>query len=159
MDFWKTLIPDEPFISDGRQDRSRPSNKIPRAVKNWCLVSLVAIGLVVAVASRDDLCALNIVHAVFLERPRFERKLFETEDFRTDAGCLSDKSKCAMVRDIDLCGCACDGVRYLPCAVVHLHQSLGFVDQFARMAILESRLPVWVNRVDFDMSAACPVSG
>lgn len=51
MDFWKTLIPDEPFISDGRQDQTRPSNKIPPAVKSWCLVSLVAIGLVVAVAT------------------------------------------------------------------------------------------------------------
>jgi hypothetical protein len=51
MDFWKKLIPDEQFISDGRQDQTRPSNKIPPAVKGWCLVSLVAIGLVVAVAS------------------------------------------------------------------------------------------------------------
>jgi len=51
MNFWKTLIPDEPFISDGRQDQTRPSNKIPPAVKSWCLVSLVAIGLVVAVAT------------------------------------------------------------------------------------------------------------
>lgn len=51
MDFWKALIPDEPLISDGRQDPTRPSNRIPRAVKNWCLVSLVAIGLVVALAS------------------------------------------------------------------------------------------------------------
>jgi hypothetical protein len=40
-----------------------------------------------------------------------------------------------MVRDIDLRGCACDGFRYLPRAVVHLHQSLGFVDHFGRMAI------------------------
>ena len=51
MDFWKTLIPDEPFFSDGGQDQTRPSNEIPPAVKSWCLVSLVAIGLVVAVAS------------------------------------------------------------------------------------------------------------
>jgi hypothetical protein len=51
MDFWRTLIPDEPFISDGRQDQTRPSNRIPSAVKSWCLVSLVAIGIVVAVAS------------------------------------------------------------------------------------------------------------
>lgn len=51
MNFWKTLIPNEPFISDGRQDRTRPSDKIPPAVKSWCLVSLVSIGLVVAVAS------------------------------------------------------------------------------------------------------------
>jgi hypothetical protein len=51
MDFWKNPIPDEPFISDGRQDQTRPSNKIPPAVKSWCLVSLAAIGLVVAVAS------------------------------------------------------------------------------------------------------------
>jgi hypothetical protein len=51
MAFWKTLIPDEPFISDGRKDQARPSNKIPAAVKSWCLVSLVAIGFIVAVAS------------------------------------------------------------------------------------------------------------
>lgn len=51
MDFWKTLIPDEPFISDGRQDQTRSSNKIPPAVKSWCLVSLIAISLVVLVAS------------------------------------------------------------------------------------------------------------
>ena len=51
MNFWKTLIPNEPFISDGRQDHTRPSDKIPLAVKSWCLVSLVAIGLVVATAS------------------------------------------------------------------------------------------------------------
>lgn len=37
---------------------------------------------------------------------------------RTDAGCLSDKPKRAMVHHIDLCGCACDGFRYLPRAVV-----------------------------------------
>ena len=48
---WKKLIPDEPFISDGRRDETRPSNKISPAVKSWCLVSLAAIGLVVAVAS------------------------------------------------------------------------------------------------------------
>jgi hypothetical protein len=51
MDFWRTLITDEQFISDGRQDQTRPSNRIPSAVKSWCLVSLVAIGIVVAVAS------------------------------------------------------------------------------------------------------------
>jgi len=51
MDFWKTLIPDEPFFSDGRQGQNRPSKKIPPAVKSWCLVSLVAIGFVVAAAS------------------------------------------------------------------------------------------------------------
>jgi len=51
MGFWRTLIPDEPIISGERQDQTRPSSEIPPAVKSWCLVSLVAIGLVVLVAS------------------------------------------------------------------------------------------------------------
>jgi len=50
MGFWKTLIPDEPFFSVGI-DQTRPSKRIPPAVKSWCLVSLIAIGLVVAIAS------------------------------------------------------------------------------------------------------------
>jgi hypothetical protein len=51
MKFWKTLIPDEPLISDGGFEQARYLNRIPPAVKSWCLISLIANGLVVAIAT------------------------------------------------------------------------------------------------------------
>jgi hypothetical protein len=95
-----------------------------------------------------DLCAFDIVRAVFLERPRNRRKFLETKDVQTNAGWLSDKPECAMVRNIDLCGCARDGFRHLPHAVVHLHQSLGIVDHFGRTVILESKTSARVTSGD-----------
>jgi hypothetical protein len=49
--FWKTLIPDEPLISDGELDDTLCSNTIPPAVRSWCFVSLAANGVVVAMAT------------------------------------------------------------------------------------------------------------
>jgi hypothetical protein len=51
MGFWKTLIPDEPLILDGGSEEARYLNRMPPAVKGWCLVSLVANGLIVAIAT------------------------------------------------------------------------------------------------------------
>ena len=52
MRFWKTLIPDEPFISDG--DGAVPAQyrkAIPPAVKAWCVVSVFANALVAGLAT------------------------------------------------------------------------------------------------------------
>jgi hypothetical protein len=51
MSFWKTLIPDEPLISDGEFVPERYSKTIPPAVTGWCLVSMAANAVIVAVAS------------------------------------------------------------------------------------------------------------
>jgi hypothetical protein len=51
MGFWKSLIPDEPLILGDGYEEARYLNRMPPAVKGWCLVSLVANGLVVAIAT------------------------------------------------------------------------------------------------------------
>ena len=51
MRFWKTLIPDEPFISDSEVIPSRFLKKIPPAVRGWCLVAMVSNCAVVAIAT------------------------------------------------------------------------------------------------------------
>jgi hypothetical protein len=51
MSFWKTLIPDERLTSDDEFVPERYSKTIPPAVRGWCLVSMAANAVVVAVAS------------------------------------------------------------------------------------------------------------
>jgi hypothetical protein len=51
MSFWKTLIPDEPLVRDGRVEGTRYSGWLPPAVKGWCLISLLANVFVVAIAT------------------------------------------------------------------------------------------------------------
>lgn len=51
MSFWKTLIPDEPFILDDAVDESRYLNRLPPAVKSWCVVSIFTTVFVVALAT------------------------------------------------------------------------------------------------------------
>jgi hypothetical protein len=51
MRFWKTLIPDEPLISDGEATSARYLKIPPPAVRGWCLVSIVANSVVVALAA------------------------------------------------------------------------------------------------------------
>lgn len=48
MRFWKTLIPDEPLISDSEVIPARYLKIMPPAVRGWCFVSIVANGVVVA---------------------------------------------------------------------------------------------------------------
>jgi len=51
MRFWKTLIPDEPLISDSEVVPARYMKNIPPAVKSWCLVSIITNAVVIAVAT------------------------------------------------------------------------------------------------------------
>jgi hypothetical protein len=51
MSFWKTLIPDEPFVLDDGVEDTRYLNRLPPAVKGWCLVSILATVLVAAIAT------------------------------------------------------------------------------------------------------------
>jgi hypothetical protein len=51
MRFWKTLVPDEPLISDSEVIPARYLKKMPPAVRGWCLVSIAASGVVVALAT------------------------------------------------------------------------------------------------------------
>lgn len=51
MNFWKTLIPDEPVILDQGVEDVRYFHRVPPAVKAWCLVSLVGNGVIAAIAS------------------------------------------------------------------------------------------------------------
>ncbi len=48
---WKKLLPDEPFISDVEFFPPRPSKGTPRAVKNWCLITIVVNVLIAASAA------------------------------------------------------------------------------------------------------------
>ena len=50
MRFWQKLIPDEPFILDDEDEDTRFLNKMPPAVKAWCLASLIANSFVMAIA-------------------------------------------------------------------------------------------------------------
>src|SRR5262245_38237216 len=52
MRFWKTLIPDEPFVSDDDGDVPvRHRKVIPPAVKGWCVISILANGLIAGLAT------------------------------------------------------------------------------------------------------------
>jgi hypothetical protein len=51
MSFWKTLIPDEPFVLDDGVEDTRYLNRLPPAVKGWCLVSILATVFVAAIAT------------------------------------------------------------------------------------------------------------
>jgi hypothetical protein len=51
MRFWRTLIPDEPLISDSEVVPARDLKTIPPAVRAWCFVAIAANGAVVAIAT------------------------------------------------------------------------------------------------------------
>jgi len=51
MSFWKALVPDEPFVLDESFEDTRYPEKLPPVVKAWCVVSLIANGFVVAIAT------------------------------------------------------------------------------------------------------------
>jgi hypothetical protein len=51
MSFWKKLIPDEPMIADSEVLSARDLKTIPPAVRAWCLLSIAANAVVIAVAS------------------------------------------------------------------------------------------------------------
>jgi len=51
MSFWKKLIPDEPMIADSEVLSARDARTIPPAVKAWCLLSMAANAVVIAIAS------------------------------------------------------------------------------------------------------------
>jgi hypothetical protein len=133
--FWKTLIPDEPLISDGEVIQARYLMRMPPAVKGWCFVSIVANGVVVALATgifRNAAPLLlgaiftlfPLVHSILLERPRFYCRYFETARSRTVSVCVSDKFWRAMDRYIDLCGGSGDAFYRFRSRVVHTYEAV-----------------------------------
>ena len=88
MSFWKTLIPDEPFVLDDGVEDTRYLNRLPPAVmvpgfdigqrlrRSECDCNILECG---TAPGRGHLRTLSVIHVAVLERPRFSRKCRQAE--------------------------------------------------------------------------------